>query len=212
MQDGDFVQIEFVGRVKDTGEIFDLTDQELATKEGVYDEHNKYGPSLVIVGARSVIPGVEEQIKQMNVGEEREFEVSSDKGFGSREPKLVQIISFAKFIQQKINPIPGAFVNIDGRNGKIQSVSGGRVRVDFNHPLANKILLYKVKIVKDIKDGKERVENLLKYFSIEGTVKIEGDKCDVSLKQKNKLIEKLLEETIKKWIKEIKTITFTDGK
>ncbi len=212
MQDCDFVQIEFVGRVKDTGEVFDLTDAELAKKEGVYQKENKYGPALVIIGARSVIPGVEEEIKKMKVGEEKEFEVSSDKGFGSREPKLVQIISLTKFIQQKVNPIPGAFVNIDGRNGKIQSVSGGRVRVDFNHPLANKNLLYKIKLVKEVKDAKEKMESLLKYFNIEGEVKVEGEKCEISLKQKNKLIEKLVEETAKKWIKEIKELAFTEKK
>ncbi len=212
MQDGDFVQIEFVGRVRDTGEIFDLTDEALAKKEGVYQKESKYGPSLVIIGAKSVIPGVEEKIKQMKVGDEKEFEVSPTDGFGSREPKLVQILSFTKFIQQKVNPIPGTFVNIDGRNCKIQSVSGGRVRVDFNHPLANKTLLYKLKIVKEIKDAKDRVQGLLKYFGIEGDVKIETDKCEIALKQKNKFIEKLLEDMIKKWIKEIKTITFTDKK
>ncbi len=212
MQDGDFVQIEFVGRVKNTGEIFDLTDEALAKKEGVYQKESKYGPSLVIIGAKSVIPGVEEKIKGMKVGEEKEFEVSPADGFGSREPKLVQILSFTKFIQQKVNPIPGAFVNIDGRNCKIQSVSGGRVRVDFNHPLANKTLLYKLKIINEIKDATERVQGLLKYFGIEGNVKIETDKCEIALKQKNKFIEKLLEDMVKKWIKEIKTISFTDKK
>jgi len=212
MNDGDFVQIEFVGRVKDTGELFDLTDEALAKKEGVYQKENKYGPTLVILGARSVIPGVESQIKQMKVGDEKEFDVSPENGFGMRDPKFVQIISLAKFIQQKVNPVPGAFVNIDGRNGKIQSVSGGRIRVDFNHPLANKTLLYKLKVVKDVKDSKEKMEALLKYFSIDGSVKVEGDKCEISLKQKNKLLEKLVEETSKKWIKEIRSVTFSETK
>jgi FKBP-type peptidyl-prolyl cis-trans isomerase 2 len=41
MKKGDFVRIDFVGRLAATGEIFDLTSEEIAKKEGVYDEKQK---------------------------------------------------------------------------------------------------------------------------------------------------------------------------
>ena len=208
MNDGDFIEIEFVGKVKDTGEIFDLTDAELAKKEGVFDKDHKYGPALVIVGSNSVVPGIEEKIKELKVGEEAEFEIKPDKGFGKRDPKVVQIISLNKFYEQKINPVPGAFVNIDGKNCKIQSVSGGRVRVDFNHPLAGRDLLYKVKIVRQIDGAKERLDSLLKYLSLEGESSIEGEKARVKLKNSNQIVEKIVEDSIKKWIQEVKTVEF----
>ena len=75
MKEGDFVHIDYVGRLSATGEIFDLTDAELAKKEGIYSEKTRYGPALVIMGAHMVIPGIEKQLLQMKVGEGREFVV-----------------------------------------------------------------------------------------------------------------------------------------
>ncbi len=208
MKDGDFVEIEFVGRIKDTGEIFDLTDAELAKKEGIFDKEHNYGPALVVIGEKSVISGVEEMLKEMKVGEEKEFELKPDKGFGRRDPKLVQIISIAKFYEQKLNPVPGAFVNIDGRNCKIQSVSGGRVRVDFNHPLAGRDVVYKVKLLDEIKLLKEKVGAVLRHLAIEAESSVDGETAKIRLKKPNKMIEQIVEKSMLKWVKEIKNVKF----
>lgn len=208
MNDGDFVEIDFVGRVKDSGEIFDLTDADLAKKEGIFEKSHKYGPAIVIIGSKSIVSGVEEQIKTMAVGEEKEFELPAEKGFGKRDPKLVQIISLGKFFEQKINPVPGAFVNIDGKNCKIQSVSGGRVRVDFNHPLAGRELIYKVKIFKEIKGVEGKVEAVIKYLGLEAEASVEGDTAKIKMKKPNQVLEKIVDQMTKKWVKEIKTVIF----
>ncbi len=208
MKEGDFIEIDFVGRIKDTGEIFDLTDEELAKKEGMFDKDHKYGPALIVVGAQSILSGLEEKIKEMNVGDEKEFELKSESGFGKRDPKSIQIISISKFYEQKLNPVPGAYVNIDGRNCRIQSVSGGRVRVDFNHPLAGKDLLYKVKILREITDLAEKLRASIKNLGIEAEGSLEGEAAVVKLKKPNKVIEQIVEQKIKKTIKEIKTIRF----
>ena len=208
MNDGDFVEIEFVGRVKDTGEIFDLTDADLAKKEGIFEKDHKYGPALVIIGSKSIVPGVEDQVKAMKPGEEREFDLGPEKGFGKRDPKFVQIVSLGKFYEQKINPVPGAFVNMDGRNCKIQSVSGGRVRVDFNHPLAGKDLVYKVKVLKEVKAVQDKVDSVIKYLGIEAEAKLEGESVKIKMKKTNQVLEKIVDQMMKKWVKEIKTITF----
>ena len=46
--------------------------------------------------------------------------------------------------------------------GVVKTVSGGRVLVDFNHPLAGKDLVYNVKINKIVDDIKEKLNSLLK--------------------------------------------------
>jgi len=58
--------------------------------------------------------------------------------------------------------MPGMQLNIDGVVGTIKTVSGGRTLVDFNHPLAGKELLYKVKVNKKIIDDKEKLIGYLK--------------------------------------------------
>ncbi len=210
MNKGDFLEIEYVGRVKATNEIFDLTSEEVAKKEKVYNPKQKYGPSLVVLGSGMAIPGVERQIEKMEIGEEKEFEIRPEEGFGTRNPKLVKIISITKFFKEKINPVPGAYVNIDGIDAKIQSVSGGRVRIDFNNPLAGKELKYKLKIVRKIETSEEKIRSLLNHYNLkEAETKIENSGLVVKLeKDLSPVIKTLLEKTITKWIEEIKSVKF----
>ncbi len=209
MKQGDFVEIEFVGRIAATGEIFDLTSEETAKKEGIYDPKQKYGPALVIIGSRMTIPGMEKELLRMKPGEQREFTVTPQEGFGFRNPGLVKIISIANFARQKINPVPGMFVTIDNRQARVQSVSGGRVRVDFNNPLAGKELVYSVKIVRQITAAKEKVTSLLKYYGLDFQAEMEKDKLILtSEKPLPEPLQKMLRENITKWIKEIKAVEF----
>jgi FKBP-type peptidyl-prolyl cis-trans isomerase 2 len=210
MNKGDFLEIDYVGRVKATNEIFDLTSEEVAKKEKVYDPKQKYGPSLVVLGSGMAIPGVEKQLENMKIGDEKEFEIRPEEGFGTRNPKLVKIISITKFFKEKINPVPGAYVNIDGIDAKIQSVSGGRVRIDFNNPLAGKELKYKLKIVRKIETSEEKIISLLNHYNLKSAeTKIENNELVVKLeKDLNPVIKTLLEKMITKWIEEIKSVKF----
>jgi FKBP-type peptidyl-prolyl cis-trans isomerase 2 len=71
--------------------MFDTTDEEEARKVGAYNEKHTYGPVLVVVGGRMVPKGVESKLEEMSVGEEKEFTIKADEGFGPRDPKLVKI-------------------------------------------------------------------------------------------------------------------------
>jgi len=170
MQKGDFVEIEYVGKLE-SGEVFDLTDEELAKKEKIYNENAKYGPVPVIIGAGMIVPGLDESLEKLSIGKEEEIKVTPEKAFGQRNPDLIRVLPRSVF---KEEPKPGMVVNFDGHPGRIQSVSAGRVRIDFNSPLAGKTLIYKIKIVKEIKGIKERIEAVLEYFRIKADVKIEG--------------------------------------
>ena len=213
MQEGDFVKIDFTGKVAATGEIFDLTSEEEAKKAGIYSNSRKYGPALVIIGAGITIPGVENQLRTMKVGEEREFNVLPDEAFGSRDPKLIKVLSLAKFREKNINPMPGLFVDIDGHQAKIQAVSGGRVRVDFNHPLAGRELSYRVKIVKQVSDTLQKVRALLEYYTLKPDIGYGEGKLVVKLdRQTPDFIKKTIEKSITKWIPEIKEVRFQEPK
>ncbi|EFK97351.1 peptidylprolyl isomerase FKBP-type, partial [sediment metagenome] len=49
-------------------------------------------------------------------------------------------------LKDSIRPMPGLPVNIDGMYGIIRTVAGGRVIVDFNHPLSGKEIVYNSKL------------------------------------------------------------------
>jgi len=209
MEKGDFIKIDFVGRVIASGEIFDLTIEEVAKKEGIFSEKHKYGPTLVVMGANMVIPGVEKRLEQMKVGDEREFDLSAEDGFGKRDPKNIKIFSLSNFTKQKMNPAPGMFVTINGKQAKIQNVTGGRVRVDFNHPLAGRELHYRVRITDQLKNKLEKSKAMIEYYGIKAEAKIEDNKLHIhTVKPLPDVVQKIIEDKMKEWIKEIKSIKF----
>ncbi len=210
MEKGDFVRIEFTGTVTATGDVFDTTSEEEAKKLGIHNKDHPYGPVLVIVGAHMVPHGVEDQLKEMKVSEEKEFDLSPDKAFGPRNPKMVKIMSLAKFHQKQINPVPGLFVDIDGMQAKVRSVSGGRVVVDFNHPLAGRELHYRLKIVKQVTDTLEKAESLIRYYNIGADVSFKEGILTLKMEKpvQQDAFKDFLEKSIKEWISEVKELKF----
>ena len=202
MQEGDFIEIDYVGRIKDTGEIFDLTDEKLAKEKGIYNEKIKYKPAKIIVGEKFVIKGLDEILKEMKVGEERTVTIPPEKGFGNRDPKLVKVISESELRKQKIVPVPGMILDFGNMKARIQSVNSGRVRVDFNNPLAGRDLEYKIKINRKIDDKEEKAKIIAEFFSGE-ELKTKIDENKVIVEEEKQIpeeIEKKIAELIKKYL------------
>ncbi|HJW96862.1 MAG TPA: peptidylprolyl isomerase [archaeon] len=211
MKKGDFVEIDFVGKIVLTGEVFDLTSEEDAKKEGIHNPRHKYKPSLVIIGSNMAVTGMEKKLEGMETGQEKEFTLGPDEAFGQRNPKLIRIVPLSRFTKEKINPVPGMFVDIDGMQTKVLSVAGGRVRVDFNHPLAGKSLSYKVRIVGQITDALEKARSLLEYYGIKCEPRLDGDTLILeSEKPMNEFLKKFAGESVMKHIPEIKNVVFSD--
>jgi len=216
MQKGDFVYISYVGRIKESGEIFDVTSEEIARKEGVYNPEIKYGDVPVIVGAGFVIPGLDEELEKMNVGEKKIVEIEPKKAFGERREDFIKLIPETEFKRQNINVKVGDFVNVNGITGRVLSINAGRVRVDFNHPLAGKVLVYEVEIKKQVTDTKEKIYAILKYFSnldeSIANVKVENEDAEIEIKglQIASKVKENIVKTIFQWIKEINRIKFSE--
>jgi len=166
VQKGDVIKLHYTGKVKETGEVFDTTYEEVAKKAGIYSEKGIYGPVPIAVGAGHVLKGLDEQLGGLDVGKKYEITVPPEKGFGKRDPKLIKTFTLGQFRRQGIYPFPGMPVEVEtegGRKlkGRVLTVSGGRVRVDFNHPYAGKHLVYEVEVVEKIEDPIERVKALI---------------------------------------------------
>ncbi|MDY6768520.1 MAG: peptidylprolyl isomerase [Candidatus Nanohaloarchaea archaeon] len=167
VEDGDVVEIDYVGRVQESGEIFDLTSEEVADEEGYETEEMELGPVKVLVGAGHVIPGLESALKGMEAGDEETVAVDAEDAFGERSGDDIETFSRSEFEEYDVEPRRGIVVEIDGRRGKIVSASAGRVRVDFNHPLAGKDLEYDVEVLDVAADVEERVEAVLAYYGLD---------------------------------------------
>jgi len=183
MEKGDFVRIKYVGRLE-SGEIFDLTDEDLAKKENIYNPKVKYGLVPVILGAGFVIKGVEKALEEMKIGEKKTVSIKPEDGFGGRDPKLVKVIPKKIFQQQNIEPKQGMIVDFGNMKGRVQSVTGGRVRVDFNNPLAGKILKYDLEIVEKIESNEEKIKAIGEFFGVDDLKAKFGEEVELETKYK----------------------------
>lgn len=158
--------VSFNGKELLEDKIFDTTDAEIAKKFGLFNQKRKYGPLAIILGEHELLPLVEKELVDMKSGEEKTVKLSVKEAFGERKANLVRVVPLKVFLDQKINPIPGLVITIGNAYGKVQSISGGRVRVDFNHSLAGREIEYKVKVEKEITDKNELAGLMFdKYYS-----------------------------------------------
>lgn len=161
IQKGDFVLIDYVASVKESGEIIDLTREDVAKSKKFYREDGIYEPQLVIVGEGWVPKGVDEALAGMEEGEVRVVEIPPEKAFGLRDPEKVKVIPARELAKRGIVPRVGMRVEVDGKVGVIKSVGGGRVTLDFNHPLAGHSIVYELRVVSRVEGDLERALELL---------------------------------------------------
>jgi len=212
---GDFVEIEFTAEIKGTGQIFDLTDEEDAKKNKLHNKDFSYGPRAICIGQKYVIKGLDDFLVDKEIGKDYTIDIKPEDGFGLKNPKLTKIVATNLFLKDDIRPIPGLQVNAGSLLATVKSVSGGRTILDFNHPLAGKDVIYKVKIKKlidsEIKKVQTVLENLLNLK--ENAYQLKEEEKEIKLTLNFPVPDKLKEEISKKIKEVIPTINlFISGK
>jgi len=118
----------------------------------VIDSSRDREPFIFQVGSNQVIPGFENGIKGMKVGEKKSFKVPPKDGYGERRKEAIQEVSKDK-MPKGIDVKPGMTLYASGPGGhpipvKIVEVKKDVVVIDFNHPLAGKTLDFDVEILE----------------------------------------------------------------
>ena len=152
IKEGDFVRLNFTGKIKETDEVFDTTSEDIAEEAGILVENKVYGPIPIIVGGNHLLKAIDDAIIGSEAGDAVHVSVTPENGFGQRNPNFIQLIPMKEFKKQGMTPVRGMKITADAGTGKIISVNGGRVKVDFNHELAGKNLEYDVSVVEVIED------------------------------------------------------------
>lgn len=153
--------MDYVTRVKETGEVFDTTLEEEAKKGGILKENTVYEPMLIVVGEGWVLKGLDDSLVDLEINKPTTVEILPEQGFGLRDPNKIKLVPLRRFRGQKVAPYPGAQVEIDGKLAVVRAVGAGRVQVDFNPPLAGKTLVYDLTVKDIIKDKSERIKALI---------------------------------------------------
>jgi len=155
----DFIEIEFTGRVKG-GDIFDSNIKKDLENTNLNFEPK---PFVFSLGEGMFLKGVEDHLIGKDLGD-YELDLTPENAFGKRDPKLIQLMSMKVFRDQNLNPVPGVIFNFDGRIAKVLSVSGGRIMVDFNNPVAGKEVSYKIKVKRKVEDINEKTKAFIEFL------------------------------------------------
>jgi peptidylprolyl isomerase len=138
VKEGDDVQVEYEGSLEN-GEVFDSS-----AKHGDQPLHFTVGKGMVIKGFDVAVVG-------MKKGEEKTVSINPEEGYGPRHDKLLMKIPRDKTMEDQ-EPKKGMYLVLNAPDGQqypalIADVSDVELTIDLNHPLAGKVLNFKVKIV-----------------------------------------------------------------
>jgi FKBP-type peptidyl-prolyl cis-trans isomerase 2 len=164
IEKGDIVWVDYEGWIVNpngTRTLFDTTREAVAKKEGRFDEKKVYAEFPIIVGHGRILPGIDEALVGGEVGKEFDLTIPPGKGAGERDPKLVELRPLREFLKQEVHPEVGMEVSLGGRKGTITQVTGGRVRVDYNNPLAGRTLQYSFKVTQKASTPEEKLRGIL---------------------------------------------------
>ncbi len=134
--DGVVVNLEYSLRLDD-GEVVDTsTGQE---------------PLEFLQGRGQIVPGLEQALYGMVVGDEKDVVVKPADGYGDQDPEAFEVVDRDVF-PPDLNLEPGMGVHMRDESGEalvayVDEVRPEGVLLDFNHPLAGESLYFHVEIV-----------------------------------------------------------------
>lgn len=183
---GDIVKITYTGKLEDGG-VFETTDEAVAKKFGVFDEGDVYEPKIVLIGSGVLVEGFEEDLPGKKAGYEGSVTVPPEKGFGIKRAELIKTVPQKKF-KDKIEV--GYEVMDEEGMAIIANISGGRVKLDYNHPLAGKTLIYDYKIEDVVEGLKDKVAAVVEGYIGPGVNhEVEGDTVTIDVPEDLRLVE-----------------------
>ncbi len=136
-KNGDTVKIHYTGKLQD-GTVFDSSsDRE---------------PLKFSIGSGQVIPGFEEAVTGMTVGEKKTALIPCDKAYGERNPSMVMIVD-RKHVPADIDPEVGLRLQVGSPSGELIAVTvievnDKNITLDANPPLAGEDLTFELELVE----------------------------------------------------------------
>jgi len=118
----------------------------------VLDSNKGGAPLEFIIGKGQLIPGLEKALVGMNAGDTADILVKAEEAYGLRDEEAVQELPRDQF--EGIELEKGMSLYGQGQNGETIQVNvvdfdDNTVKVDFNHPLAGKDLMFNVKVISE---------------------------------------------------------------
>ncbi|MDH5297709.1 MAG: peptidylprolyl isomerase [Desulfobulbaceae bacterium] len=133
---GDTVEVHYTGRLND-GTVFDSSEGR--------------APLKFTLGASQVIPGFENAVISMKIGDKKTVEIPVDQAYGPAQDDLVMPVPRDQF-PDDIVPEVGLKLQVGSPNGEllvvtVTDVKDDIVTLDANPPLAGQDLIFDLELV-----------------------------------------------------------------
>ncbi len=127
-------------------------EYELTVNGEVVDSSKDRGPLDYEQGRGQIIRGLETALEGKEPGEEFEIDISPEDAYGIRDERAVQEVPRTAF-PDTLSPEEGMALQVKTPAGQIfqaivKEVKLDLILIDFNHPLAGKILRFKIQVLK----------------------------------------------------------------
>lgn len=135
---GDTVKVHYIGKLKE-GEVFDSSR-----------ERNE--PFIFKTGHGMVIPGFNDAVVGMMIGEIKKVTIPPAEGYGDRLDEFVLKVPKNRFPEGADLTAGMTFALNDGMGrslpATIVEITGDDVTLDANHPLAGKTLMFEIELLE----------------------------------------------------------------
>lgn len=109
-------------------------------------------PLRFTVGGGRIIGGVEKAVLGMRPGESRTTRIPADEAFGPHYEQMARVVDRSRFPMGP-EPAVGQRFEMTEKSGRatvvtVKEISGSKVTLDTNHPLAGKDLTFDIELIE----------------------------------------------------------------
>ncbi len=107
-------------------------------------------PLAYVQGSGEIIPGLEEELTGLKVGDKKSVSIPPEKGYGPYESEAVQQVPISAFNEAdklKAGDIVSGEMQGQTFRATVVTIDKESVRLDLNHPLAGKTLEFHVEVI-----------------------------------------------------------------
>lgn len=143
---GDTVFVNYIGKLEN-GTVFDTSVEAEAKKAGL-PLRQSYSPLEFTVGAGQMIAGFDSGVVGMKEGEEKIVRIAPEDAYGNRREDAIISIPVANIGNSESIKVGSMLYAQNGASGTVIEIENGTAKVDFNHELAGKTLVFTIRMVR----------------------------------------------------------------
>ncbi|CAI2719355.1 FKBP-type peptidyl-prolyl cis-trans isomerase [Nitrospina watsonii] len=130
VKEGDVIEIHYTGKLQD---------------DTVFDKSEGREPLKFTVGTKQIIPGMNQAVVGMKVGESKTVSMDPGDAYGPYDDKLIFQVEKSKLPPE----VQSGAQLMDGQGNivTVKDIQGDMATLDANHMLAGKTLIFDIKLV-----------------------------------------------------------------